>query len=191
MKLYIILKVKQNRIISSYTREKTNIGSPKETTMEIFNLVKTCKTDTKSVFISVIVPRSGKLNTKASKVNRILRHECNGRNICFIDNKQISPRFHCNWSGIHMNYYGTKKLREIVLYELAKLDRQFDMVRMYTLSKDTIRVRNKNKSKSKKKTKKKVSSGNRVEQSSYRHIDLNTNSSYESFLSEFSDTLND
>ena len=52
-----------------------------------------------------------------------------------------------------MNYYGTKKLREIVLYELAKLDRQFDMVRMYTLSKDTIRVRNKNKSKSKKKNK--------------------------------------
>ena len=43
-------------------------------------------------------------------------------NICFIDNKHISPRFHCNRSGLHLNYYGTKKLQENFLYELAKLD---------------------------------------------------------------------
>ena len=79
--------------------------------MRILILAMTCKTDANSVFISGIVPRSDKLNEKASKVNSILRHEGNKRNICFIDNKHISPRFHCDRSGLHLNYYGTKKLQ--------------------------------------------------------------------------------
>ena len=29
---------------------------------------------------------------------------------------------HCNRSGLHLNYYGTRKLQENFLYELAKLD---------------------------------------------------------------------
>ena len=90
--------------------------------MGILNLAMTWKTDTNSVFISGIVPRSDKLNEKASKVNSILRHECNVRNICFIDNKHISPRFHCNRSSLHLSYYGTRKLQENVSNELAKLD---------------------------------------------------------------------
>ena len=133
--------------------------------MGILNLAMTWKTDENSVFISGIAPRSDRLNEKASKVNSILRHECNVRNICFIDNKHISPRFHCNRSGLHLNYYGTRKLQENFLYELAKLDWQFDMVGMNTLSKESIRVRNKNKSKRKKN--KKVVSRNSVEESSY------------------------
>lgn len=36
--------------------------------MGIINLAMTCKTDTNSVFISAIVPRSDKLNEKTSKV---------------------------------------------------------------------------------------------------------------------------
>ena len=95
------------------------------------------ETNTNSVFIYGIVPRSGKLNEKASKVNSILRQECNVRNM-FIDNKHISPRFHCNSNGLYLNYYGTKKLQENVLNELAKLDWQFDTVGTDTLSKDSI-----------------------------------------------------
>ena len=113
--------------------------------MGILNLAMTCKMDTNSVFISGIVPRSDKLNEKASKVNSILRHECNVRSTCFIDH--ISPRFHCNRSGLHLNYYETKNLQENFLYELAKLDRQFDMAGMHSLSKDSVRVRNENKDK--------------------------------------------
>ena len=90
--------------------------------MGIINLAMTCKTDTNSVFISAILPRSHKLNEKTSKVNSILRHECNVRNICFIDNKRISPRFHCNRSDLHLNYSGTRNLQKNALYELAKLD---------------------------------------------------------------------
>ena len=119
----------------------------------------TWKTDENSVFISGIAPRSDRLNEKASKVNSILRHECNVRNICFIDNKHISPR-----------------------NELAKLDWQFDMVGMNTLSKLLIRVRNK--SKGKRKKNKKVDSRNSVEESSYEHIGLSSNSSNEYFLSD-------
>ena len=87
-----------------------------------------------------------------------------------------------------MNYYGTKKLKNFFLYELAKLDCQFDMLGMETLSKDSIRVRNNNKGKRKKN--KKVDSRNIVEESFYKHIGLSRNNSNKSFLSESSDTLN-
>ena len=125
MKSYVIPTVEpkpDNIILHTGKNDLKTIDTPEEITMGILNLAMTCKTDTNSVFISGIVPRSDKLNEKASKVNSILRHECNVRNICFIDNKHISPRFHCNRSGLHLNYYGTKKLQENFLYELAKLD---------------------------------------------------------------------
>ena len=60
---------------------------------------------------------------------------------------------------------------------------------MYTISKDSIRVRNKNKGK--RKRNKKINSRNSVEESSYERVDLNSNNSNESFLSESPDTLND
>ena len=156
--------------------------------MGILNLAMTCKTVTNIAFVSGIVPRTDK-NEKASKVNSILRHECNVKNICFIDYKHVSPRFHCNRSGLHLNYYGKKKLQENFLYKLAKLDWQFDMVGANTLSKELIRVKNKNKGKQKKNNK--VDSRNSVEESSYEHIGLSSNNSNESFLSESSDKLND
>ena len=59
---------------------------------------------------------------------------------------------------------------------------------MYTLSKESIRVRNKNKGKRKKN--KKIDSRNSVEKSSYDHIGLSSNNSTESFLSESSDPKN-
>ena len=62
---------------------------------------------------------------------------------------------------------------------------------MNALSKESVRVRNKNKgNKGKRKKNKKVDSRNSVEESSYEHIGLSSNSSNESFLSESSDTLN-
>ena len=59
---------------------------------------------------------------------------------------------------------------------------------MYTLFKDSIKVRNKNKGKRKKN--KKVDSKNSVEESSYEHTGLSSNNSNEPFHSEFSETLN-
>ena len=55
----------------------------------------------------------------------------------------------------------------------------------------SIRVKKKKKKKVKRKKNKKVDSRNSVEGSSYEHIGLSSNNSYESFLSQSSDTLND
>ena len=68
-----------------------------------------------------------------------------------------------------------------------KLEDTFDVVGMYTLSKDSIRLRKYNKGK--RKRNKKVNSRNSVEESSYEHIGLSINKLNESFLSESSDTL--
>ena len=81
-----------------------------------------------------------------------------------------------------MYYYKMKKLQENFLYELPKLDWQFDMVGINTFSKESIRVRNKNKGKWKKN--KKVDSRNSADESSYERIDPSIINSTESFLSE-------
>ena len=31
-----------------------------------------------------------------------------------------TPRFHCNSNNLHLNYYGTRKLQENFLHDLAK-----------------------------------------------------------------------
>ena len=125
MKSYVIpniFRFVDNIILQTGKNDLKTIDTPEEITMGILNLATTCKADTTSVFISGIVTRSNKINEKASKVSSILRHECNVRNICFIGYKHIFPRFHCNGSGLHLNFYGTKELQENFLYELAKLD---------------------------------------------------------------------
>ena len=78
MKSYIIPTVEQkldNIILHTGTNNLKIIGTPKE--------IQAYKTDTNSGFISGIVPRTDKFNEKASKVNSILRHKCNVRNIYF------------------------------------------------------------------------------------------------------------
>ena len=93
IKSYVIPTVEQkldNIILHTGTNDLKTIDTPEEINMIILNLTTTCKTDTNSVFISGIVPRTDKLNEKASQVNIVLRHECNLRNVCFIDNKHIS-----------------------------------------------------------------------------------------------------
>ena len=115
MKSYVIPTVEKkpdNIILHTGTNDLKTIDTPEEITMGILDLAMPCKTDTNSVFITGIIPRSGKLDEKASKVNSFLRHECNVKNICLIDNERISPRFHCNRSGLHLNYYGTKSYQK-------------------------------------------------------------------------------
>ena len=70
MKSHVILTIEQkpdNIILHTGTDDLKTIDKPEEMTMGILNLAMTCKRDTNSVFISGIVPRSGKHNKKASK----------------------------------------------------------------------------------------------------------------------------
>ena len=93
MKSYFILTVKQELddiILHTGSKDLKTLDKGK-ITMGICNLTMTCRKHTNSVLISGIVPRSYMLNEKASKVIRVFRHECNMRNICFIDDKHISP----------------------------------------------------------------------------------------------------
>ena len=86
MKSYIIPKVEQkpdNITLHTGRNDLKNINTPEEITMGMLNLAMTCKTDTNSVFISGIVPKSDKLNEKVSKANSILRHECNVGNMLY------------------------------------------------------------------------------------------------------------
>ena len=60
-----------------------------------------CKSNSNNILISGIVPRRDKLNVKAAQVKSFLKSECGQRNICFLDNSNINPRYQCNQSGIH------------------------------------------------------------------------------------------
>ena len=89
---------------------------------KILELAVSCKSDSNNILISGIVPRRDKLNAKAAQVNSFLKNECGKRNICFINNSNINPRYHCNQSGIHLNRSGTNRLIENLLFALSKFD---------------------------------------------------------------------
>ena len=75
MNSYVIPTVEQkpdNIILLKGANNLKTIDTPEGITMGVINLTMTCKTDTNTVFISGIVPRSDNLNEKASKVNSTL-----------------------------------------------------------------------------------------------------------------------
>ena len=111
MESYIIPTLVQNPetiIIHSGTNGLKSDSSPEEIARDIIKLTTSCKTQTNKVILSSIVPRYGNLNEKATRVNKCLKKECEARNICFIDHRNISPKYNCNRSGLHLNYSGTR-----------------------------------------------------------------------------------
>ena len=48
-------------------------------------------------------------------VNKYLKEECEARNVCFIDYKNIPSKRNCSRFGLHLNYSETKKLTENIL----------------------------------------------------------------------------
>ena len=119
MKSYIIPTLEQNPetiIIHSGTNDLKSDSSPEEIARDIINLTKSCKTQANKVILCSIVPRYDNLNEKTTRVNKCLKKECEARSICFIDHRNISPKHNCNRSGLHLNYSGTKKLIENILF---------------------------------------------------------------------------
>ena len=78
-------------------------------------IVVSFKSVINNILVSGIVPRRDKLNTKATLINIHLKNE-HKRNICFIDNSNIDPKYNCNRGGIHLNKSGTNKLIENMLF---------------------------------------------------------------------------
>ena len=91
-------------IIHSGTNDLKRDSSPEEIARDIIKLTISCKTQTNKVILPGIVPRYDNLNEKATRVNKCLKKECEARNICFIDHRNISPKHNCNRSGLHLNY---------------------------------------------------------------------------------------
>ena len=80
------------------------------------------KSDNNNVLVSGKIPRSGKLNAKAIKVNRHLKNECRKRNVCFISSSNINPKYGYDKSDLHLNWKRTIKLVENFLFALSKFD---------------------------------------------------------------------
>ena len=51
-----------------------------------------------------------------------MKNECRKRNICFISNSNVNPKYDCNKSGLHLNWKGTNKLVENFLFALTRFD---------------------------------------------------------------------
>ena len=122
---YIIPTFEQNSetiIIHSETNNLKSDSSPEEIARDIIKLTTSCKTQMNKVILSSIVPRYDNLKEKATRVNKCLKKECEVRNTCFIDHINISLKHKYNRSGLHLNYSGTKKLIENILFCLCKSD---------------------------------------------------------------------
>ena len=77
-------------------------NSANEVSNDIIEVALLCKSDN-NVLVSVIIPRSGNRNAKTTEVNKHLKNECRKRNICFISNSNINPKYDCNKRGLHLN----------------------------------------------------------------------------------------
>ena len=74
---------------------------------EIINLAAALKSDKNKISITLLTPRSEKLNNKASEVNNRLINMCFHRNIAYIDHSSSIQQNHINESKVHLNRYGT------------------------------------------------------------------------------------
>ena len=118
---YVVPTIKQNPetiAIHIGTNDVKTEKDHREIADNILGLAHQCKGDDNTVMISGIVPRDDNLNDDASKVNKILREACSKRNIGFIDNENINPRYNCNQSKLHLNKRGTNLFTENILFSL-------------------------------------------------------------------------
>ena len=74
---------------------------------EIIDLALSLKSEKNRISISLLTPRSDKLNNKASEVNNRLINMCSHRNIAYIDHSSSIQQNHINESKVHLNRYGT------------------------------------------------------------------------------------
>ena len=112
----------ENTVLHCGTNDLKKENSANEISNDIIEVALLCKCDNNNVLVSGIIPRSDKLNAKAIEVNRHIKNKCRKRNICFISNSNINPKYDCNKSGLHLNWKGTNKLVENFLFALSKFD---------------------------------------------------------------------
>ena len=112
----------ENIVLYCGTNDLKKENSANEISNDIIEVALLCKSDNINVLVSVIIPRSDKLNAKAIEVNRHLKNECRKRNICFISNSNVNPKYNYNKRGLHLNWKAANKLVENFLFAFSKFD---------------------------------------------------------------------
>ena len=84
------------------TTDKTD-KKPDEIFSEIQRLIKELKTDKNKIVVSTIVPRGDAYNTKAEKVNNLLKEFCKNNGIDTISHDNINVKKHLNKGKLHLN----------------------------------------------------------------------------------------
>ena len=112
----------ENIVLHCSTNDLKKENSANEISNDIIEVALLWKSDNNNVLGSGIISRSDKLNAKAIELNSHLKNKCCKRNISFISNSNINPKYDCNKSGLHLNWKGTNKLVENFLFALSKFD---------------------------------------------------------------------
>ena len=104
MKSYLLPAKSWNpeNIVIHWGTDNLKKNSANEISNDIIEVALLCKSDNNAL-VSVIIPRSGKRNAKTTEVNKHLKNECRKRNICFISNSNINPKYDCNKRGLQLN----------------------------------------------------------------------------------------
>ena len=88
----------------------TNDLGPNKTPYEIFSeilrLIKDLKTDKNKIVVLNIVPRGDAYNTKAEKVNTLLKEFCENNSIDKISHDNINVKKHLNKGKLNLNDKG-------------------------------------------------------------------------------------
>ena len=85
------------------TNDLGTVKTPDEIFSEILHLIKELKTDKNKIVISTIVPRGNTYNTKAEKVNTLLKEFCENNSIDTISHDNINVKKHLNKGKLHLN----------------------------------------------------------------------------------------
>ena len=77
--------------------------TPDEIFSEILRLIKELKTDKNKIVVSTIVPRGDAYNTKAEKVNTLLKEFCENNSIDTIGHDNINVKKRIKKGKLHLN----------------------------------------------------------------------------------------
>ena len=94
-------------ILHCRTNDLNSDRTSSQIAKEIIDLALSLKSEKNRISVSLLTPRSDKLNNKANEVNNRLINMCCHRNIAYIDHSSSIQQNQINESKVHLNRYGT------------------------------------------------------------------------------------
>ena len=93
-------------VIHIGTNDLTADKTPDEILSEILRLIKELNTDKNKIVVSTIVPMGDVYNTKAERVNTLLKKFCENNGIDTVSHYNINVKKHLNKGKLHLNDKG-------------------------------------------------------------------------------------